>query len=111
MEENKTFKVVGVQMIPKNRLGIMPIVQQIADKEIQHSYGLIEKLVRPVNKDFEEQLRYEDSKSKSTRKFMVIGLMDMQSRGDVTGKIVFNPSTCFSMNIMNELQSLVRTIH
>ncbi len=111
MEENKAFKVVGVQLIPKKGVGKMPVVQQIADKEVQHSYRLIENLVRPVNKDFEDHLRYEESKSKSTRKFMVIGLMDLQSRGDVTGKIVFNPSPRFSMNIMNELQSLVRTIH
>lgn len=98
-------------MIPKNKVGRWPIVQQIADKEIQHSYCLFEKLVRPVDKDFEENLRYEESKSKSTRKFMIVGLMDLESKGDVSGKFIFNPSLYLSMDVMNELQSLVRTVH
>lgn len=98
-------------MIPKNRVGRLPIVQQIADKEIQHSYSLFEKLVRPVDKDFEESLRYEESKSKSTRKFMIVGLMDLEQKGDVSGKILFNPSLYLSMDVMGELQSLVRTVH
>ncbi|MEY9979607.1 hypothetical protein [Lysinibacillus sp. RC79] len=109
--ENKKFKVVGVQMIPKNKVGRWPIVQQIADKEIQHSYRLFEKLVRPVDKDFEENLRYEESKSKSTRKFMIVGLMDLEPKGDVSGKIIFNPSLYLSMDVMGELKSLVRTVH
>ncbi|WP_281217248.1 hypothetical protein [Lysinibacillus capsici] len=109
--EKRAFKVVGVQLIPKKSVGRLPMMQKITEKEFQHSHQLIEKLVRPVNKDFEEHLRYEESKSKSTRKFMIIGLMDFQSKGDLAGKIVFNPSLRTSLNVMSKLQSLVRTIH
>ncbi|MFY0520553.1 hypothetical protein ACOMCU_22390 [Lysinibacillus sp. UGB7] len=111
MIKNKTFKVVGVQMIPKDSVGKMQMVQKIADKEILQSYNLFEKLIRPVNKDFEEYLRYEESKSKSTRKFMIVGLMDLESKGDVSGRIIFNPSLFLSMDVMDELKSLVRTAH
>lgn len=109
--EKRAFKVVGVQLIPKNKVGNMIMIQQIADKELKNSNKLIEQLVRPVNQDFVEYLRYEESKSKSTRTFMVIGLMDLHSKGDVAGKIVFNPSVHTSLNVINELQSLVKTIH
>lgn len=108
--EKKAFKVVGVQLIPKEKVGKIPIIQQIADKEIQDTYRLIEKLVKPVNKDFEEQLRYEDSKNKATRKFMIIGLME-QPGGELAGNILFNPNLHISMNVFNQLQSLVRTVH
>ncbi|SCX63620.1 hypothetical protein [Lysinibacillus fusiformis] len=109
--KKRAFKVVGVQLIPKKSVGKLQMMQQIAEKELLHSNLLIEKLVRPVNKDFEEHLRYEESKSKSTRKFMIIGLMDFQSKGDLAGNIVFNPSLQTSLNVMSELQSLVRTVH
>lgn len=109
--KKRAFKVVGVQLIPKKSVGILPMMQQIAEKNLQQSNQLIEKLVRPVNKDFEERLRYEESKSKSTRKFMIIGLMDFQPKGETAGKIVFNPNLHTSLNVMSELQSLVRTVH
>lgn len=67
--ENKEFKVVGVQLIPKNKLGERKIIHQIADVEVEHSEKLFEKMIRPVNQEFEDNLRYEDSKSKSKRSF------------------------------------------
>ncbi|HCG4536195.1 TPA: hypothetical protein NJY08_005049 [Salmonella enterica subsp. enterica serovar Typhi str. AG3] len=109
--EVKKFKVVGVQVMPKKAYGKHQFIQQFADGEVKHSYNLFEKLVRPVNKEFVEKLRYEDSKNKSTRQFSVVALVNYRKGQETHGSILFNPHPNVSMNVYDELTALVQTVN
>lgn len=113
--KSKAFKVIGTQSIPKVDGVHSPWINQIVANELKESpkdsYRLFERLVRPVRKEFVDNLMYEDSKQNSKRTFMVIGVMDMIPKGNVTGRIRFNPSRFLGMNILDEINSLVKTVN
>lgn len=110
MNENK-FKVVGVQVLPKCMTGKHQSLHQIAEQEVKYSHILFEKLIRPVNKSFEEKMRYEDSKSRSNRRFSVIGLVNLKEDKNINGSILFNTYLDRSMNVIDELESLTRVVN
>ena len=102
-----TYKVVGIQIVPKTDSNNKYIVNQVAWSSIRNCRKILENLIIPVNTNF-----YIDKK-RNNQTFSVVGIMNVQQgKNEVLFDMnISGNSKGLNKDVMQQFQDLVKTVN